>query len=159
MSSVKCYYCKQPIERNQICRYEDKNFHKECLFDFKDRREIYKYVAHLFNFKSETRPGPVIISQLKLFQEKYPYFTYKGILNALKYFYEVKKGSKKRANEGIGIVPYVYDEAQEYYQNLTNRQNKVAETANKQLLQEPKIIKIKKQEEEKEKKLYELEEL
>ena len=57
------------------------------------------------------------------------------------------------------IVPYVYDEAQEYYQKLSYKQEKVAETISKQLEQEPVIIKAKKRMKEREKSLYNLEEL
>ena len=156
---VKCQYCQQMVDKDVSVRFEDKNFHEKCCQDYKDRKKIYKYVAHLFGFKSENRPGPVIISQLKNFMEKYPYYTYEGILNALTYFYDVKKGSKKKASEGIGIVPYVYDEAQEYYQKLNYKQEKVAETIIKQLDKEPVVIKVKKQREKKEKPLYNLEEL
>ena len=72
---------------------------------------------------------------------------------------KIKKGSKKKANEGIGIVPFVYDEAQDYYQKLSYKQEKVAETVIKQLEKEPVVIKVKKQMEKKEKPLYNLEEL
>lgn len=156
---VKCQFCEQLVDKDLTVRYDNKNFHKDCQEEYKYKKEIYKYVAHLFGFKNENKPGPVIISQLKLFREKYPHYTYKGILAALTYFYDIKKGSKKKANEGIGIVPYVYDDAQEYYQKLSYKQEKVAETISKQLEQEPVVIKVKKQMEKKEKPLYNLEEL
>lgn len=156
---VKCYYCQQSVDKDIAIRFEEKNFHNSCCQEYIDRKEIYKYVAHLFGFKNENKPGPVIISQLKTFKEKYSYYTFKGILNALTYFYEIKKGSKEKANEGIGIVPYVYDEAQEYYKKLNYKQEKVAETISKQLEQKSVILKVKKQTEKKEKPLYNLEEL
>jgi len=156
---VKCQYCQQQVDKDAAIRFEDKNFHKDCCEEYKDKKEIYKYVAHLFGFKSENKPGPVIISQLRTFREKNPYYTYKGILNALKYFYEVKHGSKKKANEGIGIVPFVYDEAQEYFRKLNYKQNKVAEEINKQLNKKPKVLIVKKQENKKEKTYYNLEDL
>lgn len=42
------------------------------------------------------------------------------------YFYDVKKNSTEKANGGIGIVPYVYQNAHEYYYKiwLANQQNK-----------------------------------
>lgn len=156
---VKCQYCKQDVDKNDAVRFDEKNFHEKCCQEYKDRKEIYKYVAHLFGFKSENRPGPVVIAQLKLFREKYPHYTFKGILNALIYFYEVKKGSKKRANEGIGIVPYIYDEAQEYFKRLNYKKEQIAETVSKQLEEESVILKVKKINEKKKKIFYDLENL
>jgi starvation-inducible outer membrane lipoprotein len=37
---------------------------------------------------------------------------------ALAYFYEVKKNSTEKANGGIGIIPYVYNNAYNYYYNI-----------------------------------------
>lgn len=87
---VKCHYCQQMIDKDLAERFEDKNFHKDCCEKYKDKKEIYRYVARLFGFKNESKPGPFIISQLKTFIEERNY-TYKGVLNSLKYFYEVKK--------------------------------------------------------------------
>lgn len=156
---VKCQYCQQIVDKDLSERFDEKNFHKECCEEYKYRKEIFKYVAHLFGFKNENKPGPVIISQLKTFMLKNPHYTHKGILEALKYFYEVKKGTTKRANEGIGIVPFVYEEAQEYFKNLSNKQQKIAKVVEQQLKKEPIIIKVEKLEEKKEKPLYNLEEL
>jgi hypothetical protein len=37
---------------------------------------------------------------------------------ALIYFYEVQGNDKKKANGGIGIVPFVYQDAYNYHYNL-----------------------------------------
>lgn len=37
---------------------------------------------------------------------------------ALIYFYEVQGNDKKKANGGIGIIPYIYRTAYEYYYSL-----------------------------------------
>lgn len=41
--------------------------------------------------------------------------TEKGIFFALKYFYDVQKNKPQNANGGIGIVPYIYEEAAGYW--------------------------------------------
>ena len=48
------------------------------------------------------------------------------MLKALTYFYEVKGNDIQKANGGIGIIPYCYNQAFEYYYNifLSNQQNK-----------------------------------
>lgn len=153
---VRCTFCQQLVDKDLCIRHNEKNYHQKCYQDYLDRKEVLRYVAKLFGFKSEDRPGPVINSQLKTFMTKYSYYTYKGILNSLVYFYEVKKGSKEKANEGIGIVPYIYDEAQEYYEKLYNKQEKVAKIIEKQLEESPVVLKVKKIENKKVKNLYDL---
>jgi hypothetical protein len=39
----------------------------------------------------------------------------KGIYFSLKYFYEIKKHPWEKGHGGIGIVPYVFDEAKAYW--------------------------------------------
>lgn len=45
-------------------------------------------------------------------------YTYSGMLKALVYFYEVKGHDKNKANGGIGIIPFIYKDAYNYYYNL-----------------------------------------
>lgn len=54
---------------------------------------------------------------MKEYLEVYHY-TYSGILKSLIYFYEIQHGDISRANQGIGIVPYVYEKAKAYYYSL-----------------------------------------
>ena len=58
-----------------------------------------------------------IQKQINEFLSKYNY-TYSGMLKALIYFYEIKNNSIANANGGIGIIPYIYDDAYRYYYNL-----------------------------------------
>lgn len=53
-----------------------------------------------------------------------------GILNALKYWYGVKKSDPSKANGGIVIVDYIYGEAQDYWarQKELQESNKNIET-------------------------------
>ena len=46
------------------------------------------------------------------------------MLKALVYFYEIKGGDKSKANGGIGIVPYVYQNAYNYFYELWLAQQK-----------------------------------
>ena len=40
------------------------------------------------------------------------------MLKALVWFYEIKGNPVDKANGGIGIVPYIYTDARDYYYNL-----------------------------------------
>lgn len=61
--------------------------------------------------------------QLKDYREQYNY-TYSGIHKALVYFYEIKGNDKNKANGGIGIVPFVYRDAYNYYYALWEAKQK-----------------------------------
>lgn len=154
---VECDYCGNKLEKTDAESLKGKYYHKDCYNEMLGRKEVFKYVAKLFHFKSETRPGPRILQQMNIFREK-EYTTW-GILNALKYWYEVKKGNAEKANEGIWAVTFCYDEAQEYYKKLNYKKEKIAETIVEQINKKPVVIEVKKQNEKKEKPLYNLEEL
>lgn len=73
--------------------------------------------------------------QIKDFKEE-NHFSYSGILKSLVYFYEVKGNSIDKANGGIGIVPFVYQDAYNYYYDLfmaqsRNEQKDVADIVSK----------------------------
>lgn len=67
---------------------------------------------------------PRVQKQIKNYVNDYN-FTYTGILKALKYFYEIQGHSLEKANDGIGIVPYIYKAAYNYYYSiwLANQKN------------------------------------
>jgi hypothetical protein len=45
-------------------------------------------------------------------------FTYKGMFQALVYFYDIKQNPVDRAKGSIGIIPYCYKEASDYFMLL-----------------------------------------
>lgn len=47
--------------------------------------------------------------------------TAKGIYFALRYFYEIAHGDPKKSENGIGIVPHIYNEGTEYWGNRNQR--------------------------------------
>ena len=67
--------------------------------------------------------NPRIRKQIKDYVEQYKY-TYTGITKTLMYFFEVKKNPIEKANGGIGIVPYVYQNAYNYFYELWLAQQK-----------------------------------
>ena len=77
----------------------------------KDRKDLEEYIMRLLD---EAFVNARVRKQIKTYREEYNY-SYSGILKALKYFYEIKGNSTEKANEGIGIVPYCYQDAYNYY--------------------------------------------
>ena len=73
----------------------------------------HEYIKHLFG----STPNPRVWKQLKEFRDTYNY-SYSGICKTLRWWFELKGNSVEKANGGIGIVPYVYDQACDYYYAL-----------------------------------------
>lgn len=86
----------------------------------KDKQALEDYIMKLFNI---SYVDPKIRKQIKQFVDEYHY-TYSGIHKALIYHYEIKNGDLSKANGGIGIVPYVYQNAYRYYYALWEAQQK-----------------------------------
>ncbi len=59
---------------------------------------------------------PRYMKQLTQYMQNYN-FTMSGMLKALKYWYKVK-GNPVDLNRGVGIIPYVYKQAYDYYYAL-----------------------------------------
>lgn len=122
---VTCVYCgerfnrdKEPTTQVSARRYA----HKKCAENHeanksqeeKDLEALEKYIMHLFD---ESYVNARVRKQLKEYKEQY-HFTYSGILKTLIYWYEIKGNSTEKANGGIGIIPYVYNDALKYYYAL-----------------------------------------
>ena len=59
-----------------------------------------------------------IESQLNRMIKENVGFTYSGVFKTLVYWYEVKRGDVEKSHYSINIVPYVYNDAKEYYRQL-----------------------------------------
>lgn len=125
MHKVKCKYCSQIFDRDcvpfkQIS--ERRYAHLTCAIAAenektqaeKDKEELEKYIMELLG---EKYISPKVRKQLNTYVENYG-FTYSGMKKALVYFYEVKGNDKKKANNGVGIIPYCYKDAYNYYYAL-----------------------------------------
>lgn len=157
-----CPGCKLPVEKSEENKVKGKNnytryWHPNCLH--KVQKEKEKKIAEemgrkaIFNYLVEIGLSPNYAfwgRQRNDFINKYGYND-SGILMALKYWFGEKKNSIERANGGMGIVPYIYDEAQNYYRNIILKKKKLSEQAIRQQKEKNKIVKITKTEENKKK--------
>lgn len=121
-TSTTCFWCHQPIQKTQtdvipMPQLKDRYIHKACAethpADDKDKMTLY--LINLYNIK-EDYLLPRFTLQLNNFEKEYN-FTYSGMLKALKYWYEIKKHPVDK-DKGLGIIPYIYAQAKEYYYNL-----------------------------------------
>lgn len=122
---VTCVYCKKKFDRDKVpfVQVSPRRYaHKECseqenqrLFkEEADKIALENYIIQLLKLEYVT---PKIRKQLNTYQEQYGY-TYSGMHKALIYFYEIKGNSVEKANGGVGIIPYVYQDAYNYYYAL-----------------------------------------
>lgn len=78
--------------------------------EYAEKQELFKTIRGITNNETILAKDYKLVSDYK---EKYS-FTYNGMNNAIKYFYIVR-GNVVKDNGVVGIVPYVYDDAQEFY--------------------------------------------
>lgn len=126
---VTCKYCKKKINKKDTnYKAVNKKFaHIECIEKEKtrertDEEKFYDYVIDLFQIEEDFVPLR-IKKQAQTFVKDYHY-SYSGMLKALKYFYEIKRADLSKANNGIGIIPYIYQDAYNYYFSLWQAQQK-----------------------------------
>ena len=128
--NVKCLYCglvfdAQPQDEGKVWFKPRSNryAHIACKskadgYMTKEQKEfddLYRYVkkeqGDNFNFVQFKKVTDA-------WKRDYGY-SYSGMLKSLLYFYEVKKNSKKKLQEGsIGIIPFCYQQAYQYYYNI-----------------------------------------
>ena len=126
--NVICAYCKKPMSKKDedcVMISNNKYVHKACQEleekrEKTDKEQLEDYIKDLFQI---SYIDPRVKGQIKKYIDEYNY-TYSGIRKALIYHYEIKGGDKSKANGGIGIVPYVYQNAYEYHYNLWLAQQK-----------------------------------
>lgn len=97
--------------------YNKKN--KEKSQNEIEYEDLQNYIKKLFN---TTYVNKKIITQIKDYREQYSY-TYTGIKSTLIWWFELQHHSIEEANGGIGIVPFVYTQAEAYYRGLYEAQN------------------------------------
>jgi len=137
MGMVTCGGCGIKFDRvSQQGEYiKNKWYHPGCARIKHDRIKLDDYIKKLFNLKAL---GPMNNVLIKKYKEEFG-FTYQGMLNSLKYFYEVRKHNIDNSEERVGIIPYVYNEAQEYYQTIEKNALRIANNA---ITTKPEEIKI-----------------
>lgn len=82
--------------------------------DEKDYNNLEAYIKKLFNMNTVNAKTK---KQIRDFREEYGY-SYTGILKTLYWWYEIQDHTTELARDGIGIVPYIYADAEKYYYTL-----------------------------------------
>ena len=125
---VKCAFCEQQMDKDNSIRYNNKNYHEQCLYLYKEKEKLTNYICELFNLKS---PGPRNYTLIKKYCNENN-FTYYGMRKSLEYFYKIKGNSLDKANNSIGIIPYIYEEAKDYFYKIEKKKEKFEDLVKKQ---------------------------
>ena len=122
---VKCPICGKSFDANEeefVKTSNTRYAHKYCVEhqeemksqEQKDFDQLENYTKQLFQVETLTPRFYQLVRQyVKEFQ-----FTYKGMFQALVYFYDIKQNPVERAKGSIGIIPYCYKEASDYFMLL-----------------------------------------
>lgn len=145
---VTCLYCKkqfnrdkEPTKKVSARRYA----HLKCWEDYfanmsqeeKDIQNFYNYTKNLFGEDYNY----ILTKKLAEKYVKENNYTYSGMLKSLKWYYEKEGNDVKKSNGSIGILPYIYNQALNYYY-LLHQAQKVNATKNAIEYVEPHIRQI-----------------
>lgn len=124
---VKCPKCGETFDRDIIqavkingrryghakCYPDNNNFVPLVEKKISEEQKIKNYAKSILK---EQYVAARVNKQIKDFLAEG--YTASGILKTLIYWYEIKHNDVSKAMGGIGIVPYVYKQALDYYYNL-----------------------------------------
>lgn len=124
---VKCTVCGKQFDRDKIQAVKSgarRYAHQTCFPEGElvpllnpideDLVLLEKYISELLG--DSYNPARVK-KQIKDYKNEYDY-TYSGMLKTLIWFYDIKGNSIEKSNGGIGIIPFVYQDASNYYYSL-----------------------------------------
>ncbi|EJN7321781.1 hypothetical protein NRV55_000336 [Staphylococcus pseudintermedius] len=152
-NTVKCPYCEQQDNKENMIKVGRRYWHESCREQFineqneeekrklqekEEYKELIEYICTLFN---TDKPSGLVLKQIQTYHNTPYNYRYKAIHMALQYFYVIKNNST-RNSKGIGILPYIYDEAANFYRNLVRIQN--TELKEKEEVKEVVVKKVKK---------------
>lgn len=107
--------------------------------EYMDRDALYFYIIRLFGIQSEEKPvSDWNVTQMNKFKEQG--MPYRGQLLTLKYFYEVEHHTTEKSHGSIGIIPFVWGRANQYYARQAIKADQITEQIKKQL--EKDIVEI-----------------
>ena len=127
LAIVHCRVCGGDIDRNidlegkeWIMASRNYFYHRKCYEDWKHgtpasdeeyKDYIYDFIARDLKVSYNWH---VCEAQRKKFIKENG-MSNKGILFALKYFYEIKHGDWEKGHGGIGIIPFIYNDSCAYW--------------------------------------------
>ena len=150
---VHCRICKGTIDRDNqhdwIMPQEKWYYHTACYEDFAKKKGAIKEGDLTIEADDDLWKSAVydylkrdvkISLDYKKFSSQWANFlkkgmTAKGIYFTLRYFYEIEKGDTSKSENGIGIVPHVYERGTCYWGERNLRDKGICARIEAQILQ------------------------
>lgn len=150
---VKCRICKEQFNRldpnlvegvDYVKPSERMYYHKKCYDDYQNSKldvhanmtdELWFQAAwdflrrelkYDFNFVKVRKQWESFLKNK---------MTAKGMYFALKYFYEIKKNDVTKSENGIGIIPHIYEDSHTYWLERERRDRGIVAAIEKQILE------------------------
>lgn len=124
---VKCTVCGKQFDRDKVqaVKVSARRYaHYSCKPDGElvplanpVDEDLLKLEAYIEDLLGKDYNHAKVKKQIKDFKNDYDY-SYSGMLKTLVWFYDIKGNPKEKANGGIGIIPFVYKDALNYYYSL-----------------------------------------
>ena len=150
---VHCRVCGIEFDRNDKNLIEGVDwvkpanrvyYHKTCYDTYqKNKNDVHSKMSDeawfeaMWEFLTKDLKAPVdfrkIKSQWTNFLKKK--MTAKGVYFAIKYFYGIKRNDISKNEGGIGIVPHVYEESCNYWQEREQRETGIIAAIEKQIIE------------------------
>lgn len=122
---VTCVYCGERFNRDredfiQISARRYAHSHcvpkrqEEVSKQEQDYNDLIEYIKRLYKTPTVL---PSVVKQIKEFKQQYG-FTYTGMRKTLYWYYELKNNNITKSNGQIGIIPYIYNQANDYFYRL-----------------------------------------
>lgn len=141
MSLVKCPKCGTKNEKENAIKHGRSYYCAECFEDLEEYKNLITTICEIYRIDT---PTIQMLSQIKDYKSKYN-FTNSGIKYTLKFYYEILENSVMD-NVGLGIVPYFYDKAKNYYKNRFDLEEKAELFVNQEKIKTFKVSNNNKQE-------------
>ena len=134
MIPAKCVICDKNFDREKVScvKIGNRYAHEKCTLanpkktkELFDREDFFACVKIIYGPKYEYQ---MINRQAENFIKTYGY-TWYGMTKSLQWFYFINR---------VGIIPYVYDRAKEYYKEVDTTQKK-----NEKIMLRQPVIEIK----------------
>ena len=121
---VKCPVCGEKFskDKEEYVHVGKRYYHKKCYdslskekenSSMNERDKLHEVICNLFRIDY---PTPRILKQINTFYNQG--YSYKGMWMTLEYFFSVRDNLISKARGGIGIIPFVYIEASDYYKKI-----------------------------------------
>lgn len=151
MHKVMCRVCRETIDTDAqddwVMPQKKWYYHQSCYEDFAKKKNNLKergltttvdndlWFETVYDYLTkDLKIGLAFekfLSQWNNFLKKG--MTAKGIFFTLKYFYDIKRGNTLKSENGIGIVPFIYEEATCYWGERNQRDKGICDRIEAQI--------------------------